>query len=454
MLFNSPIFLLIFLPAVLLIFELVSPRLRLWVLMLASLVFYGTAGIEPLLAMLFAIVWVHCVLLIRHRLGDVLARILVVSIPIVLLILFRYLDFALDIATAGEETRRGFSFFLDIMVPAGISFYTFQLIGYGLDVTAGDIEREPSLHRLITFIALFPQLIAGPIVRYRQLRDQLRDIELGRMVKRNYAEGFRHLTVGLFYKVMFADSLHFLHQKVSVSSGDYGVGDLWLSIVIYSFQIYYDFYGYSLMAIGLGILIGIRLPLNFLRPYLSPNPKIFWRRWHVTLSMWLRDYVYFRLGGNRNYVRNILIVFLVVGLWHGADWSFIVWGAYHGVLVLLYGVTASIWDRAPHAMQVAVTFILVSFGWPLFYLDLSGYVDLITALFDMSHGFDSSYRQIYILFVAVIAVWTFLPPVSKNGGIKALLWRLESYPVVQAATVVLILAGPIPLSSPFIYFRF
>ncbi len=452
MLFNSILFLLAFLPATLLAFHVVPARFKLWVLLAASLVFYGAAGIEPLVAMLLAIGWVHIVLMYREPFGRRLSMCLVVAFPMLLLVLFRYLDFILDSTNAGEETRAQFSFFLDILVPAGISFYTFQLVGYGIDVLDDKVEREPKLYRLATFIALFPQLVAGPIVRFIDMKDQLLAIQNDRPQAQDHANGYRLIATGLIYKIVFADGLNLLHSQSTGAWAITGLGDRFTSILIYSFQIYYDFMGYSLVAIGLGLIIGIRLPLNFLRPYLSPNPKTFWRRWHVTLSVWLRDYVYFRLGGNKNYVRNIIIVFLAVGLWHGADWSFVVWGAYHAALVLGYAAVAPNWDRLPHALQVMLTFVLVSFGWPLFYLDLDSYVAMIVSLTTPETLGFVVYQAHELIFVACIGIWTFAPEVSASR-VKSWLWQAMHQPVIQAASIAFLLML-LPLSTPFIYFRF
>jgi alginate O-acetyltransferase complex protein AlgI len=452
MLFNSAIFLLIFLPATLIAFHVSAPRLRLPLIAVASLIFYGYAGFEALAAMLMAIIWVHVFLRYRFVVPRAWRMAVLISVPLASLILFRYLKFILDSVGASEVTQDSFSFFLDVAVPAGISFYTFQLIAYAVDVLEGRVAREERVDRLTAFIALFPQLVAGPIVRFAEIKDQLRRIETEKKIETDALNGFRLIAIGLFFKIVFADGLNLLHGQFVAASGAAGIGDRWLSILIYSFQIFYDFFAYSTVAIGLGLLLGLRLPLNFNRPYLALNPQEFWRRWHMTLSGWLRDYVYFRLGGRKQVVRNLIVVFLCVGLWHGADWSFVVWGAYHAALMLLFLMIRSIWDRLPGFLQIALTFGLVSLGWPLFFYDLSDYAAFLPGLIQGTDETLVVYQFHEILFVASIAVFTFMGTI-RTSLIKRILWRIMGHPASQALVIALLFLI-LPLSTPFIYFRF
>jgi alginate O-acetyltransferase complex protein AlgI len=452
MLFNSMVFLLVFLPIVFFAYGTFPNSLKIPILLVSSLVFYGFSGIEPLIAMLLSVFWVHWITLLYHQSNARFGKLLVVTVPLLLLVLFRYLDFILDSTSAPPDIRDEFSFFLDIMVPAGISFYTFQIIAYGIDVLEGTVPREPKFYRLMTFVSFFPQLIAGPIVRYKQLKDQLIAIEDGTLPSPRFADGFRLIAVGLVYKMFFADGLHLLHSQSAGNPLDMMFLDRWISVFIYSFQIFYDFYGYSLMALGLGLVLGIRLPQNFLRPYLSRSPREFWRRWHVTLSIWLRDYVYFRMGGARRYFLNIMVLFLAVGLWHGADWSFIVWGGYHALLMISYTAVRGGWDRMPGPVQVFLTYFLVSMGWPLFYLDLPQYLELMVSLLTFSNGTAAIYQWHEIAFVSLVAAWTFSPALDRNP-VKQVLYRISGFPFVQALCVSAAIMM-FHLSTPFIYFRF
>jgi len=450
LLFNSHLFLFVFLPIVFICFEIAPKQYRLWVLFLASMIFYGYSGLKPLAAMIVSILWVYGITVYAHLMPRMVAKILVPIVPLSILILFRYLNFSLDIFGLPENERESFSFFLDVLVPAGISFYTFQVISYGLDVLDGVVDRAPRLIGLMTFISFFPQLIAGPIVRYEQVRDQFLAIRQGNPQVRNFCDAAQLIVIGLAYKVFIADGMGLLHSKVTLSNG--GTLDVWLSVFVYSFQIYYDFYGYSLIAIGLGKLFHINLPINFNRPYMAPNPALFWRRWHITLSSWLRDFVYIKLGGNRNYVRNILIVFAVVGLWHGADWSFVVWGLYHAALVIGYKLSHKIWDRFPIFIQISACFILVSLGWPLFYLDINGYLALLPQLITATGELRQIYQVQEIAFVGLVAVWTFLP-VTFDGSVKKWLWALTRQPFSQAVILVVVVLM-FSITTDFIYFRF
>ena len=400
--------------------------------------------------MLVSIFWVYFVVKFNTKVSRSVAKLLVVTAPLLILFLFRYLDFGLDTIGIPKNERQSFSFFLDVLVPAGISFYTFQIIAYGLDVIDGVIEKEPKLISLVTFISFFPQLIAGPIVRYKQVRDQFEAIRLGDMLSRNFGDAMQLVVIGLAYKVFIADGMGLLHAKVNVANG--GTLDVWLYVIIYSFQIYYDFYGYSLIAIGLGKLFGVEFPVNFNRPYMAPNPKLFWQRWHITLSLWLRDYVYIKIGGNRNYIRNILIVFAAVGLWHGADWSFVVWGIYHALLVSFYKLTKNFWDWFPIFIQITTCFILVSLGWPLFFLDLNGYLSLLPRLLTITSEFRQIYQFQEIIFISLVGFWTFLP-VSTGKSIKMWLWNVTKIPSCQAAFLVVLILM-FSMTTDFIYFRF
>jgi len=232
-----------------------------------------------------------------------------------------------------------------------------------------------------------------------------------------------------------------------------GAIDQVVQIAFWSMQIYYDFWAYSVMAIGLGRLFCIELPINFREPYLSPNPREFWQRWHVTLSYWLRDYVYIRMGGRESYVRNILIVFALVGLWHGAGWNFVAWGVYHGCLVILYKFTQPLWDRLPRAAAIGLCFVLVSFGWPLFFLSLSDYVLFLRHLL-VAPWHLAVYQRIHLLYLGVIMLitfglreknWLYNDPLRRNP--------LTDSPVLAGAFMFASLLF-VSVSKTFIYFRF
>ena len=381
--FNSLEFLVLFLPVTVFAFYAVPMRLRLWVLVAASLVFYGVSGLEVLLGFLIAILWGYGTAFLFGKMPRRLAIIVAVMVPILILIMFKYTNFILDSVRAGPQVRDHLWLFLSILLPAGISFYTFEIVSYSLDVADKKIEADRDLLRFTSFATFFPHLIAGPIMRYADLRQQLQVLQSTQILKPNIVSGLKFLSIGLFFKIFVADVCGTkVARAIQLPLDRLSAIDQLTQIQFWAAQIYYDFWAYSVMAIGLGRLFCIELPVNFREPYLSRNPREFWQRWHVTLSYWLRDYVYIRMGGRDSYVRNILIVFALVGLWHGAGWNFVAWGIYHAVLVILYHFTAPVWDRLPKSIAIALTFILVSFGWPLFFLSLEKYAFFIAHLFD------------------------------------------------------------------------
>lgn len=405
--FNTIEFLFLFLPPVLILFHLVPASLRLLVLLGSSVFFYLMSGDIAGFLLIVTIIWAGGVAYLFASIRHWSILLIAIGPPLGFLFLFKYLDFTLSIIGASAEHRSVFGLFLAVSLPAGISFYTFQVISYLIDVRDGKVSRDANPIIFATFATYFPQLIAGPILRYAELRDQLVNISTATRLDPNFGLGLKYLSVGLIYKTFFADVLRHHQEAHDLTLGG-GSLDALFAVFSYSFVIYFDFWAYSLMAIGLAELFCIELPRNFREPYQSTSPKEFWRRWHVTLSFWLRDYVYLRLGGNQHYVRNILIVFIAVGIWHGAGWNFIVWGLYHAGLVLLYHVTKPYWEVLPRIIQIALTFVLVSFGWPLFYLDVSGYIDVLTVLFSFSLPTgEFQFGLVHWVYVAAIGIVVF-----------------------------------------------
>ena len=336
MLFSSVPFLFYFLPCVLLVYFIVPGKLKNSVLLLASLVFYGWGEPRYLPVMAVSILqgYVFGLLIERFR-GRPLARVfLTVSVLLSLgmLAYFKYADFMI----ANLNALTGLSVpLLRITLPIGISFYTFQILSYAVDVYRGTVPAQRNLIDLAAYIAMFPQLIAGPIVRYADVAGQL---HVRRHSLPDAAYGVRRFVLGLSKKILFANLLGELAASFHAST-DLSVLYYWLGAAAFMLQIYYDFSGYSDMAIGLGRIFGFRFPENFDHPYCAGSITEFWRRWHISLGSWFRDYLYIPLGGNRKgkarQLLNILLVWLATGLWHGAAWNFVLWGLLFAVLLTI-----------------------------------------------------------------------------------------------------------------------
>jgi len=452
MLFNSPSFLLIFLPIATVAFHLSPPAFRLYVIIVSSFVFYALAGMVPFAFMVLSILWAFAFTHMTRYVPMRFRLAVAVSFPLWVLFMFRYLEFSLNTFGVYDELAPHLAFFLSVLWPAGSSFYTFQIIGYSIDVLdAKEIpERTPT--RIAAFISFFPQLIAGPILRYAEIRDQLTRVTQDRRIAVDWLTAFKFIAIGLCAKVFVADIFAQSNDLYREFTKPTAIDTVYL-VFSYSLRIYYDFWSYSIMAIGLGALFGISLPLNFREPYLSPNPKEFWRRWHVTLSYFLRDYVYIRLGGRERYYRNILIIFALVGLWHGAGWNFVAWGLYHAAFVLFYASIQPYWDRMPSPLQVAITFVIVSLSWPLFFLEIASYGNVLASLVQPDLWTSTAFDIKRWLFLAVVMAFVFLARESDwlfnaNGW-----FRFINSPMLHSLMMFAGILGT-TWSRTFIYFRF
>ena len=352
MVFSSTVFLLIFLPVVAGIYFLCPRKARNTVLLLFSLVFYGWGEPKYILIMLFSTVFDYTnARLIGHfqDIGKQKAAKAVLIVDVVgnlgILGFFKYTDFAIDnlnsLLSAGIPA-------LGLALPIGISFYTFQTMSYTIDVYRGIVKPQKNILNVGAYVTLFPQLIAGPIVQYKTVEHEL-------MYRRESvfeaSRGMQRFVVGLAKKVLIANQVGALWEQISVMSAPSAV-TAWLGAIAFTFQIYFDFSGYSDMAIGLGHLFGFHFLENFEHPYESRTVTEFWRRWHISLSTWFREYVYIPLGGNRHgkarQILNLLIVWFLTGLWHGASWNFVLWGLYYAVLLILEKLFLLRWlDKAP-----------------------------------------------------------------------------------------------------------
>jgi len=383
-LFSTPTFLFLFLPLVLALHFALPRRWRNGLLFAASLLFYAWGEQEVALVMLASIAgnygfgrWVHAALEAGRGGAARAAVALAVTFNLGLLVVFKYAGFL--VANANALLGGGAAGPLPdpgIELPIGISFFTFQALSYVVDVYRRDapLQRNPVDFGL--YIALFPQLIAGPIVRYRDIARQLasRVVDLA-----GFAGGVRRFVVGLAKKVLIADTVGKAADRIfdGVPGDELTTALAWLAVACYTLQIYFDFSAYSDMAIGLGRMFGLRFRENFDYPYVARSVTEFWRRWHVSLSTWFRDYLYVPLGGNRRGAlrtyRNLLIVFVLCGLWHGASWTFLAWGAYHGAFLILERVGARrALERAPSPLRRVYLLLVVMVGWVFFRAETFG----------------------------------------------------------------------------------
>lgn len=378
MLFSSLVFLFCFLPAILLLYYLVPKQLRNSILFLGSLVFFAWGGVSYSLILIFSILLNYLVgLLISKTQVPRLILGVGVAINLSLLIVFKYANF---IIANINEVISIFKIPLinnpTILLPIGISFYTFQAISYLIDIYRGTCSVQRNVVKLGLYISLFPQLIAGPIVRYYDIQKQ---ISKRQHTLDKFRSGLIRFVIGFGKKMIIANTMAAIADEIFAYQPDQlGMLYSWIGILAYSLQIYYDFSGYSDMAIGLARMFGFELLENFNFPYIAKSIKEFWRRWHISLSNWFRDYLYIPLGGNRKggkrTIVNLLIVFFVTGFWHGASWNFLVWGLMHGFfLVLERGKFGDYLNRSNILLKSSYTLLIVIFAWVLFRAETLSY---------------------------------------------------------------------------------
>ena len=467
MVFSSPLFLFVFLPVVLLAYYALPRALRNPFLLVANLVFYGWGEPVYVLLMVFATVsnYIFGYYIGKTRASNPRAArgwlLAAVLVSLGTLGFFKYAGFVTRIYNA-------IPILPDLPVPQiplpiGISFYTFQTMSYSIDVYRGDAPVNRNPVDFGVYVTLFPQLIAGPIVRYKDVADQ---IDGRRPTSEQLALGIRQFVVGLGKKVLIANQMGLLWDALRPGAAENGILAAWVGIIAYTFQIYFDFSGYSDMALGLGNMLGLRFLRNFDYPYISRSITEFWRRWHISLSTWFRDYVYIPLGGNRvkpaRVYLNLFIVWGLTGLWHGASWNFILWGLYYCViLVLEKRFLLRLLERAPGWTRHIYTMALVILGWVLFYFD-SGMGDClryIGAMFGATRGLisvdalNTVLRCLPLLLIAAIAgtplganLWHRLDGRAAAGALEAILC---------AAVLLLSVAALVSQSyNPFLYFKF
>ena len=373
MLFSSMTFIYVFLPIVLLLYLVTKKELHNSVLLLASICFYAWGEPKYLSIMLLTILINYAGAIFVEKFAKYKKLILVLTIisNLVFLIYFKYFNFLISNVNALFHSNIEM---LKIVMPIGISFYTFQALSYVIDVYRGECKAQKDIYKLSLFICLFPQLIAGPIVKYHDIADQIDSREVN---FDNVSLGVKRFIIGLSKKMLIANTMGAIVDRIFIQN-PHSFSHLvaWIGSIAYSFQLYFDFSGYSDMAIGLGLIFGFKFMENFNYPYISKSITEFWRRWHISLSTWFKQYVYISLGGNRvgkiKTLRNLGIVFLLTGIWHGAEWTFIIWGVWHGFFIILEKMlNIKDFDSKPHKFHVNLLrhiyciFVFV-IGWVIF----------------------------------------------------------------------------------------
>ena len=463
MLFSSLSFLYFFLPTIV-ILNFISPSVR-WknaVLLLGSLLFYSwgdptSAALlltESFLAFAAALIIDHK----RTRKTPVLWAAAFVLVAV--LVYYKYLNFIIDGVRAITNADISFRQFI---LPAGISFFTFQLLSYLFDVYRGSINADKNFFHFLLYVSFFPQLLQGPIIRYGSISNQI----VAR--KESWDEvisGVKRFIIGLGKKVMIADNIALVVSAVYSAPEYAGTTALWLGAVSYSLQLYFDFSGYCDMAIGLGRIFGFSIPENFNYPYAATSITDFWRRWHISLSLWFRDYIYIPLGGNRvsksRMIFNILAVWSLTGLWHGASWNFVFWGLYYGLLLLAEKLLLQDkLDTLPLLLRRCATLFFVILGWVLF--NLSDTQTLFPVLKEMFIFSPTDWVSLFALDTSICSKLLFVPigivfsfPVARTLNFKSesLLYSLicnSAYLVILMFSIMYIISSSF---TPFIYFSF
>lgn len=471
MVFSSAIFVFVFLPITLGLYYIAdrtgSISLKNGVLLAVSLLFYAWGGLRPLLILLLLILvnWLSALLMHRYAGLRRLFLVLAIGADLLNLLYFKYFNFIMDNlreavrAIIHREIGAGMA---EVILPIGISFFTFQIMSYVIDVYRGEVPVQKNLLRLALYVLMFPQLIAGPIVRYRDVNLEIAD---RRSDAAEVEKGVKRFILGFAKKVFLANAMGGMADIAFREYESLNMAYAWLGAVCYALQIFYDFSAYSDMAIGLGWIFGFHFNENFNYPYISQSIKEFWRRWHISLSSWFRDYVYIPLGGNRKgryrtYL-NLFIVFLVTGIWHGAAWQFLVWGIYHGIFLILERIGfGRILEKLPGAVRHIYAMIVVAVGWVFFRADnLSIAAGYLSRMFSLGTGtfknafivpkIDTMFTGCFLVSLLCIA------PVGRRLGNTALFRR----PAVSRLLYLILWFGSViymvGLSyNPFIYFKF
>ena len=469
MLFSSITFLFLFLPIMLAVYHIAPFRLKNGLLLIGSLFFYAWGEPVYIILMVLSILLNYfCGMDIENNSeNEAKAKrslIFAVVVNILLLVFFKYFGFFVESINGLFRVHIPYR---ELALPIGISFYTFQELSYIIDVYRGKVKAQHSLVDFALYVSLFPQLIAGPIVCYEEIEEQLSSRKIS---ARKLGNGAMLFIVGLAKKVILANTMGEIFEQItSTATSNLTVLMAWLGCITYAFQIYFDFSGYSDMAIGLGRMFGFEFRKNFDIPYVSKSVTEFWRRWHISLSSWFREYVYIPLGGNRvtisRNILNLMIVWALTGMWHGAAWNFIVWGLYYGVILVFEKyVWGAIVDSLPAALQHVYALVLILVGWVFFFSPSLGAA--IRYLFAMVGG-GAGFVDREVFFV-IFTHWLFyllavIASTAVGGKVLKKILNCSRKSAVRTAVTIVVFFGMLAVSvaylitstyNPFLYFRF
>lgn len=470
MVFSSLVFLFVFLPIVLILYYISNDKLKNYILLLSSLFFYAWGEPKYIFLMVISISvnYIFSIKVSKDTKTKKLWLIFSLAFNLGILIVFKYTNFLVKIINSAVNTNWHLPY---ISLPLGISFFTFQIMSYLIDVYRNDSEVQKNIFDLALYISLFPKLIVGPIVQYRKVGKQIRNRKHS---FNKFALGVERFIIGLGKKVIFSEQLGVVADVTFNSQiSDLSVMGGWLGVLCYTLQIYYDFSGYSDMAIGLGKMFGFDFPENFNYPYISQSISEFWRRWHISLGNWFRDYVYIPLGGNRSGLkkqcRNLFIVWLLTGIWHGADWTFIVWGLYYGVLIIFEKLFMGRWlHKLPEVFRHVYLLFWIMIGWIFFrsesIIQAKNFIKVIMGIND-NLLYDNSFLTYidnsgYLIILAILFSTNIIPKMkdfmkrkNKNLLENNFGYCLHSIFLSSILFIVIILLVN-STYKPFLYFNF
>ena len=458
MLFSSSVFIFIFLPLVLFLYYISGKKIRNYILLLASLIFYAWGGVNYLKILMVSILINYIFGLLIDKTVDrshlrKFILILGIILNLALLFYYKYYDFNMNL-----ELKR-------IVLPIGISFFTFQGMSYIIDIYRNDGKVNKNIFSVALYISFFPQLVAGPIIKYKIIDEQIR-------VRKEsidyFSYGINRFVIGLGKKIIISDMLGAISDNIFLLANSSGIDMItaWIGAIGYTLQIYFDFSGYSDMAIGLGHLFGFKFPENFNYPYISRSITEFWRRWHISLSTWFKEYLYIPLGGNRrgNVYFNLFVVFLVTGLWHGASWNFVIWGLWHGMFMIIERVirNENWYKKIPSFIKIFITLFIVIIGWVLFKATtLEEGLKYLSIMFGLSNFSNITFEYTYFIsrkFIVLIIIGIMAStPIFKKifnryRGIKV--FELIKTLLIILLFIISIIFMVNSTYSPFIYFQF